>query len=342
MAAWRAVAEAAARTNAYVPLAETRVQLVAGQRLHNGVVMQPYGGYDVATAGTPVGVGYPRCRDRARPEHHPGAHQRAAGGPHPAAPRQGWRPVEHVRRRGLQLASPARRWSSATSTGSPCSAASSGRSASSGWASFSRSRETYRSGACQALDCAHRGRRDRRHDLVGALVAGGNAIRGTRVGAGPMGEAERGEAAPRRRIPFCCANGHETRIAFASEADVPELWDCPRCGLPGRPGPAGPAAGAAQPSPTRPTSPTCGSGAATPTATRCSRRRSPGCATGAARPAGAAGRGRVQQPAGGPPAVDAGRGQLERVGAAQCAATASALPSPETSSHTSSALLIAA
>jgi peptide/nickel transport system substrate-binding protein len=51
VAAWRAVAEAAATTGAYVPLAETRVQLVAGQRLRNGVVMQPYGGYDVATAG---------------------------------------------------------------------------------------------------------------------------------------------------------------------------------------------------------------------------------------------------------------------------------------------------
>jgi peptide/nickel transport system substrate-binding protein len=51
VAAWRAVAVAAARTNAYVPLTETRVQLVAGQRLRNGVVMQPYGGYDVATAG---------------------------------------------------------------------------------------------------------------------------------------------------------------------------------------------------------------------------------------------------------------------------------------------------
>ena len=63
-------------------------------------------------------------------------------------------------------------------------------------------------------------------------MAGGNAIRGTRVGAGPMGEAERGEAAPRNRIPFWCANLHETRVSFASEADVPELWDCPRCGLP--------------------------------------------------------------------------------------------------------------
>jgi peptide/nickel transport system substrate-binding protein len=50
-AAWRAVASAAQRTAAYIPLAESRVQLVAGQRLRNGLVMQPYGGYDLATAG---------------------------------------------------------------------------------------------------------------------------------------------------------------------------------------------------------------------------------------------------------------------------------------------------
>ena len=47
-----------------------------------------------------------------------------------------------------------------------------------------------------------------------------------------MGEAERGETAPRRRVDFWCANGHESRIAFAIEVDVPEHWDCPRCGLP--------------------------------------------------------------------------------------------------------------
>jgi peptide/nickel transport system substrate-binding protein len=49
--AWRQVADAVAVTAAYVPLAETRVQLLAGQRLRNGLVMQPYGSYDVATAG---------------------------------------------------------------------------------------------------------------------------------------------------------------------------------------------------------------------------------------------------------------------------------------------------
>ena len=47
-----------------------------------------------------------------------------------------------------------------------------------------------------------------------------------------MGEAERGEAAPRHRIAFWCAKGHETRVAFATDADVPDTWDCPRCGFP--------------------------------------------------------------------------------------------------------------
>ena len=47
-----------------------------------------------------------------------------------------------------------------------------------------------------------------------------------------MGEAERGDAAPRLRISFFCANDHETRPSFASDAAIPDEWDCPRCGLP--------------------------------------------------------------------------------------------------------------
>ena len=63
-------------------------------------------------------------------------------------------------------------------------------------------------------------------------MASGNAIRGSRVGAGPMGEAERGDAAPRHRVSFWCSNGHETRPSFATEAAIPEQWDCPKCGFP--------------------------------------------------------------------------------------------------------------
>jgi hypothetical protein len=58
------------------------------------------------------------------------------------------------------------------------------------------------------------------------------AIRGSRIGSGPMGEAERGDAAPRQTVTFYCINDHDTVLQFAMEADLPETWDCPRCGMP--------------------------------------------------------------------------------------------------------------
>ena len=63
-------------------------------------------------------------------------------------------------------------------------------------------------------------------------MVGGSAIRGSKIGSGPMGESERGEAAPRVSISFWCAQGHETAASFAVEVVVPEEWDCPRCGYP--------------------------------------------------------------------------------------------------------------
>ncbi len=58
------------------------------------------------------------------------------------------------------------------------------------------------------------------------------AIRGSRIGAGPMGEAERGEAAPRQLVTYFCVNDHVTELQFSVEAEIPESWDCPRCGMP--------------------------------------------------------------------------------------------------------------
>lgn len=63
-------------------------------------------------------------------------------------------------------------------------------------------------------------------------MASGNAIRGTRVGAGPIGESERGESAPRRQVSYWCANGHESQPSFSADAEEPDVWDCPRCGFP--------------------------------------------------------------------------------------------------------------
>ncbi len=59
-----------------------------------------------------------------------------------------------------------------------------------------------------------------------------SAIRGSRVGAGPMGESERGELAERIYVSYFCANGHETQHPFAQGAEPPATWDCARCGLP--------------------------------------------------------------------------------------------------------------
>lgn len=65
-------------------------------------------------------------------------------------------------------------------------------------------------------------------------MAGSSGIRGSRIGAGPMGESERGERAPRTRLSYWCQQGHHSQVSFAVDADVelPAVWDCPRCGLP--------------------------------------------------------------------------------------------------------------
>jgi RNA polymerase-binding protein len=67
-------------------------------------------------------------------------------------------------------------------------------------------------------------------------VASGNAIRGTRVGSGPMrwvdATADRSEPVARRSVSYWCANDHHTEPSFALDVPVPATWECPRCGLP--------------------------------------------------------------------------------------------------------------
>lgn len=66
-------------------------------------------------------------------------------------------------------------------------------------------------------------------------MAGGSAIRGSRVGAGPLGESERGQSIAKAKVSYWCSAGHECVVPFAfdvEEGGIPELWDCPTCGLP--------------------------------------------------------------------------------------------------------------
>lgn len=67
------------------------------------------------------------------------------------------------------------------------------------------------------------------------MSSGGSAIRGSRIGAGPMGEQDRGYKADRIVRSYYCINGHVQNPQFAANVDeleIPELLDCPNCGLP--------------------------------------------------------------------------------------------------------------
>lgn len=57
-------------------------------------------------------------------------------------------------------------------------------------------------------------------------------IRGARIGGGPAGDSARGLSAERTEVEYYCARGHRQKPSFAIEAAIPDLWDCPRCGLP--------------------------------------------------------------------------------------------------------------
>ena len=52
-------------------------------------------------------------------------------------------------------------------------------------------------------------------------MAGGNAIRGTRVGAGPMGESERGETAPRARVASAPVTSTSSNSSSTTTIPVP-------------------------------------------------------------------------------------------------------------------------
>ena len=67
------------------------------------------------------------------------------------------------------------------------------------------------------------------------MSSGGSAIRGSRVGAGPIGEQYRGFKSERVERHYYCINGHTQSPQFAAHVDpaeIPDMIDCPNCGLP--------------------------------------------------------------------------------------------------------------
>ena len=57
-----------------------------------------------------------------------------------------------------------------------------------------------------------------------------STLRGSRLGAVSY-EDERGVVlAERQTVAYDCPNGHEISVVFATEADIPAVWECPKCG----------------------------------------------------------------------------------------------------------------
>ena len=66
-------------------------------------------------------------------------------------------------------------------------------------------------------------------------MAGSNAIRGARVGSGPMGEQDHGVRADRVRVSYWDSLGNETVRYFSADIpddEIPEQIDSPTSGLP--------------------------------------------------------------------------------------------------------------
>ncbi len=67
------------------------------------------------------------------------------------------------------------------------------------------------------------------------MASGGSAIRGSRVGAGPMGEQDRGYHADRIQVSYWDELGNETVRYFAAnlpDEEIPDIIDSPSTGLP--------------------------------------------------------------------------------------------------------------
>ena len=59
---------------------------------------------------------------------------------------------------------------------------------------------------------------------------GERTLRGARLG-GQSFEDERGiEFAARQQVGYRCKQGHEFEVTMSVEADIPAVWECPRCG----------------------------------------------------------------------------------------------------------------
>ncbi|NDC48066.1 MAG: RNA polymerase-binding protein RbpA [Micrococcales bacterium] len=55
-------------------------------------------------------------------------------------------------------------------------------------------------------------------------------VRGSRLGSTSNETSDGVTFSPRQTIVYRCPNEHETELIFAAEVEIPETWDCKKCG----------------------------------------------------------------------------------------------------------------
>ena len=56
------------------------------------------------------------------------------------------------------------------------------------------------------------------------------SLRGTGLGAKSFEDEAGVEFAARQEVGYDCSRNHHFTLVFSAEAEIPSLWECPRCG----------------------------------------------------------------------------------------------------------------
>lgn len=56
------------------------------------------------------------------------------------------------------------------------------------------------------------------------------SLRGTGLGAKSFEDESGVEFAARQEVGYVCSSQHQFTLTFADDAEVPSVWECPRCG----------------------------------------------------------------------------------------------------------------
>ena len=56
------------------------------------------------------------------------------------------------------------------------------------------------------------------------------SLKGTGLGAKSFEDEAGVEFAARQEVGYDCSRQHHFTLVFSAEADIPALWECPRCG----------------------------------------------------------------------------------------------------------------